>query len=59
MKKKFKEIDIDGQKYGWIIKNDKDGNLLRIYKDKKIIYEKVIIGEVTSKLISDMIFTNR
>ena len=56
MKKKFKEIIIDGQKYGWIVKSD---NILRIYKDKKIIYEKEVVGEITTKIISDIIFTNR
>ena len=57
MKKKFKEIDIDGQKYGWIVKDD--GNILRIYKDKKIIYEKAIVGEITTKVLADIILTNR
>ena len=57
MKKKFKEIVIDGKKYGWIVKSD--GNILRIYEDKKIIYEKAIVEEITTKVISDIIFTNR
>lgn len=57
MKKKFKEIVLDGKKYGWIVKSD--GNILRIYEDKKIIYEKAVVGEITTKVISDIIFTNR
>ena len=57
MKKKFKEIVLDGKKYGWIVKDD--GNILRIYEDKKIIYEKAIVGEITTKILADIIFTNR
>jgi len=57
VKKKFKEIVLDGKKYGWIVKSD--GNILRIYEDKKIIYEKAVVGEITTKVISDIIFTNR
>ena len=57
MKKKFKEIVLDGKKYGWIVKSD--GRILRIYEDKKIIYEKEIVGEITTKIISDIIFTNK
>lgn len=59
MKKKFRELNLDGHKYGWIVKDDDDGNSLRIYKDKKIIYDEVISGDIdiTPKIVADIIFT--
>jgi len=59
MKKKHRDITVDGVKYAWTIKNDCDGyggNCVSIWKDKKVIHEDIISGiDITPKTIADMI----
>ena len=41
MKKKFREIVVDGKNYAWSARKHGDGGMLvKIWKDKKIIYEE-------------------
>jgi hypothetical protein len=60
MKKKFREITVDGKKYGWTLHNDCDGdggNCIEIWYNKKIIHKQLISGDIqiTPKIISNII----
>ena len=60
MTKKYREITVNDILYGWTISNDCDGdgsNRLRIWFDKKIIYEEIVEGciTITPKYVSDII----
>jgi len=47
MKKKFRDIVVDGEKYAWQAKADPDfGAVLKIWHNKKVILNKKIVGEL-------------
>lgn len=63
MKNKPKEISVAGIQYVWAIKHNVDGeggNRLTIWKDKKIIFEDVLRGniDITPKRVINVIETN-
>jgi hypothetical protein len=48
MKKKYREIVVGGVLYGWTISNNCDGdggNLLKIWLNKKPIYQQLYTGD--------------
>jgi hypothetical protein len=59
MKKKFREITVDGEKYGWSIDthSSSDCNFINIWHNKKIIYSDDITSDdiFTPKRIKDII----
>lgn len=60
MKKKHRDITVEGKKYAWTVKDDVDGdgsNELKIWFDKKVVYETLIPGHViiTPKMIQKKI----
>lgn len=64
MKKKFRDITVDGQKYAWSISHpncDGDGGIkFKIWKDKKVVYEGYEEGgyghpDITPAYISNII----
>jgi len=62
MKKNYREITVNDIPYGWTINNDCDGdgsNLLKIWFDKKVIYEEIVEGciIITPKFVSDIILS--
>jgi hypothetical protein len=38
-KKKFRDIVVDGVKYAWSIQDYWEGHTLKVWKDKKILFE--------------------
>ena len=60
MKKKFREITVDGVKYGWTVYFNEEGpNIVTIWLNKKPLYEGLNCGfmDVTPKLIRYWILT--
>ena len=60
MKKKFREITVDGVKYGWTVYVGEDSpNTVTIWLNKKPLYESVNCGymDITPKLIRYWIIT--
>lgn len=59
MKKKHRDITVDGVQYGWTVKDNVDGDgghMLVIWKDKKIIHEKFMCGlTITPGLVKRVI----
>jgi hypothetical protein len=61
MKKKFREIVVDGITYGWTVKEDcgcdSNDKYIKIWLDKKVIYESTVNGdmEITPKMIREWI----
>lgn len=60
MRKRHRDIVVNGTKYAWTINNGGDGdggNDLKIWLNKKVIYEDIIGGhiEITPKMISEII----
>lgn len=59
MKKKFREITVDNLVFGWTINENCDGDggkCVKIWKNKKIIYETILNNEyITPALIRDII----
>jgi hypothetical protein len=61
MKKRFREITVDGEKYGWCVNSvncDGDGGkMLKIFRNKKLIYEDLFGGDlvITPKGVADAI----
>lgn len=53
MKKKYRTITVDVVKYGWTISQTEDNNILKIWLNKKPIYEKIIESEeqITPNLV--------
>lgn len=50
MKKRHRDITVNGKKYAWTVKNDVDGdggNLVKIFYNKKIKFERLIPGNIT------------
>lgn len=54
MKKKHRDITVDGVKYGWIAKEHKIGGIkdVSIYKDKKVWFTFVTLGAVEPSAVS-------
>jgi hypothetical protein len=62
MKNKLRTITINGEKYVWkVIPNTDDGgNILRIWKDKKLIFDKwLMIAEITPQIIKTILQKNK
>ena len=60
MKKKFREITVDGVKYGWTVYFNEEGpNIVTIWLNKKPLYASLSSGyeEITPKLIRYWILT--
>lgn len=61
MKKKYREIVVDGITYAWSIKNDCDGdggNMVTIWENKKPIKEILVYDgtiEITPSIVEKMI----
>ena len=60
MKKKHRNITVEGMKFAWSIKNDVDGdggNRLTIFHKKKLLFDELYGGhiDITPKLVSDVI----
>jgi hypothetical protein len=53
MKKKYRDITVDGVKYAWMVSN---GDTLTIWKDKKVIKTRDVLHcVVTPQLVADII----
>jgi len=57
MKKKFREIVVDGENYTWRVDSSWDVTTVKIWKDKKVIINHEVYGfdQVTPKHIAEMI----
>jgi len=57
MKKKHRDITVDGVKYAWTIYGGGKEHDVTIWKDKKELFTKtdIRVGSVTPKLISELI----
>lgn len=61
MKKKFREITVDGNQYAWRVYEYGDGDSLaiKIWLDKKVIYDEITnLAEVTPQTIADIIMVD-
>jgi hypothetical protein len=63
MKKKHRNIIVDGKEFAWTIKDDVDGdgsNDLKIWFNKKVVYETCIPGHIsiTPSMIKKKIINN-
>jgi hypothetical protein len=57
MKKKHRDIVVDGKNYAWTVSDTDDGNCLVIWFNRKPVYDVLIGGhiDITPKLISQLI----
>ena len=57
MKKKYRNIVVNGKTYAWNIIPRYNGISVRIWEDKKIIYNEFILGRntITPKFIAEKI----
>lgn len=57
MKKKFREITVDGVDYAWKVNVTDDGKYIKIWKDKKVIYEEMVNSEIdiTPQTIKELV----
>jgi len=57
MKKKHRDIEVNGKTYGWTLKF---GKKICIWYDKKIVFETTVeVDEIKPKLISELIIKNK
>jgi len=58
MKKKYRDIIVDGIKYAWRAQEDDDYSLrLKIWKDKNVIFESHLseVPQATPKIVAEII----
>ena len=63
-KKKYRDIVVDGVKYAWTVRGYYDGSTLKVWKDKKVLFELDIDydlfkdtynSEITPSLVAEKI----
>ena len=47
MKKKYRDIEVNGEEYAWAVQDGCDTCTLKIWKDKKVLIEDVDIADMT------------
>lgn len=59
MKKKYRDITVNGKKYAWAVSNsnadDGDDSILKIWCNKIVIWQELINQEITPKIVSEII----
>lgn len=57
--KKIRNITVNNTDYKWYVgdrNSDGDDNcVFKIYKDKKVLYKKMVSGQITPKIVRDTI----